>query len=303
MKVLITGGTGYVGSHLREYIRKQGHTVRLLVRPGSEHKVTLPDQYEIVSGDIFDTNSCLRASDGCDAIVHLVGIIREFPERGITFDQYFRVATDNMINGARWCRIERFVHMSALGTRDNATSSYHKSRWEAEESVRQGPFRWTIFRPSWIYGQGDHLMPQLLDLTRHSVIPLIAGGKTLLRPVAVENVCEAMGRSLTMPETQGRIFDLGGAVEVTLREVLEKIVELTDSNGRFVNVPVWALKPVVGVMQRYPWFPLTRDQLLMLNEPNTCEVDHFVKTFRIEPKSFLEALPRLVESERELAAS
>jgi NADH dehydrogenase len=299
MKVLITGGTGYVGGHLRDYIHDQGHEVRLLVRPGSEHKLSATDHYEIVVGDIFDTNACLHACDGCDAVVHLVGIIREFPEHGITFDQCHRVVTANMINGARICGIERFVHMSALGTRADAVSEYHKTRYAAEQLVQEAPLRWTIFRPSWIFGRGDHLIPQFLDLVRHSIIPIVAGGKTLLRPVAVENVCEAMARSLQMPETQSGTFELGGADELSLREVIEKIAQLTGSKGRFMNVPAWALKPVVGVMQRYPWFPLTRDQLLMLNENNTCEVDHFVKTFRIEPTSFREALPALLEAERQ----
>lgn len=296
MKVTITGGTGYVGSHLIEAVRREGHHVRLLVRRESAHKITSPDNYEIITGDIFDTNACLRACDGVDAVIHLVGIIREFANRGVTFDQYHRQATANMLNGARRCHVERFVHMSALGTREGAASEYHKSRWAGEQLVRESPFRWTIFRPSWIFGNGDHLMPQLLDLVSKPIIPLIDGGKTLLRPVSVENVSEAFARSLHMPETQGNTYELGGADEVVFREVVEKVNALADGTGRYMNMPSWALKPMVRFLDRYPWFPLTYDQLKMLNEPNTCEVDQFVKTFAIEPASFWKALPDLVRS-------
>jgi uncharacterized protein YbjT (DUF2867 family) len=295
MKVLITGGTGYVGSYLRTHIRQLGHDVRLLVRRNSVQKVTSPDDYDIVTGDIFDTNACLRACDGVDAIVHLVGIIREFPAEGITFDQYHRVATANMLNGARRCGVERFVHMSALGTRDDASSVYHRTRRAGEKLVEASKCRWTIFRPSVIFGIGDHFLPQVLDLAKWPVTPVV-GGDTVLRPVAVENVCEAFGHSISMPETQGEVYDLGGADEITFREVIEKVSELAGGSGRFINVPAWLLKPVVAILDRYPSFPITLDQLRMLNEPNTCEVDHFVKTFRIEPASFRAALPDLVRT-------
>jgi NADH dehydrogenase len=299
MKVLITGGTGFVGKHLRDHVRKQGHEVRLLVRSGSEYKVTPADAYEIVSGDIFDTNACLRACDGADAIIHLVGIIREFPAHGITFDQFHPVVTANMLNGARRCGIERFVHMSALGSRDDAPSAYHRSKYASEQLVRESTCRWTIVRPSLIFGQGDHLMPEFLDLVRKPRIPLIAGGQTLFRPVAIQDVCTAMAGSLSMPETQGQAYDLGGACEITMREILEEIAKLSGAGGKFMNLPSWAIRPVVSALQRYPWFPLTRDQMVMLSEANTCEIDRFVKTFNVEPKSFRDALPSLVaEAER-----
>jgi NADH dehydrogenase len=294
MKVLITGGTGYVGKYLREYVRKKGHEVRLLVRSGSEYKVTPADAYEIVSGSIFETNTCLRACNEADAVIHLVGIVREFPEHGITFEQFHQATTANMINGARLCGIERFVYVSALGTSENAASAYHQSKFAAEQLVRESPCRWTIFRPSLIFGQGEHLMPEFLDLVRRPRIPLIAGGQTLFRPVAVEDVCTAVSNCLSMPETQGQTYELGGADEITMREILEEVAKLAGVKGRFMNVPSWALRPVVSALQRYPWFPLTRDQMVMLSQPNTCEIDRFVKTFNVEPKSFREALPSLV---------
>src|SRR5512139_40566 len=101
MKVLMTGATGFVGTTLREFVRKDGHQVRLLVRKESAEAVqkTLPaDAYELVFGDVFETNTCLHACDGCDAVIHLVGIIREFPSKGITFDEIHRVGTANVVD-------------------------------------------------------------------------------------------------------------------------------------------------------------------------------------------------------------
>src|SRR5512136_1781230 len=100
MKVLMTGATGFVGTRLREFVRKDGHQVRLLVRKESEEAVKKSlraDAYEVVYGDVFETNTCLHACDGCDAVIHLVGIIREYPSKGITFDEVHRVATENIV--------------------------------------------------------------------------------------------------------------------------------------------------------------------------------------------------------------
>jgi len=297
MKVLITGGTGYVGARLRETIKEQGHEVRLLVRPGSEDKIDFPDSYEIVLGNIFNTNACLRACDGCDAVVHLIGIIREFPDRGITFDEYHRAATDNIVDAAERSGTPRFIHMSALGVHDNAAATYHRTKFAAEQLVKQSKLRWTIFRPSLILGSGDHFTREIVDLIHKPVVPLIDGGKTLFQPIAIDDVCTVMTASLGMPETQGQIYELGGPDRVSCDELIRAIANKLGVRARTLSVPSWIVKPMAAALDRFPSFPLTRDQLTMFGEDNVCEIDHFVKTFQIEPKSFQQILPNAVSGE------
>jgi NADH dehydrogenase len=292
MKVLITGGTGYIGSRLRERIRDEGHDVRLLVRIGSEDKVD--SSYEVVSGDIFNTNACLRACDGCDAVVHLVGIIREFPSKGITFDQYHRAATANIVDAARRNGVPRFIHMSALGTREGAASAYHQTKWAAEQVVQGSGLRWTIFRPSLVMGSGDDVTRQILGLIHKPFVPLVNGGKTLFQPIALDDVCMAMSKALLMPETQHQIYELGGPDRVAFKDLVEKVAGQLNVQKRTTSVPAWILKPVVALMEKSPSFPVTRDQLLMLAEDNVCEIDRYVKTFQIEPKSLAQILPTLL---------
>jgi NADH dehydrogenase len=294
MKVLITGGTGYVGSTLRRYVRDEGHEVRLLVRSGSENKIDSPALYEVTRGDIFNTNACLKACDGCDAVIHLVGIIREYPSRGITFDQCHRVATLNIVEAARRTGVERFIHMSALGTRPNAVSTYHKTKFAAEELVRSSPLRWTVFRPAWILGAGDHGTRQIRDLLRKPIVPLINGGKMLLQPVALDDVCTVMSKALRMPETQGKTYEVGGPNRLTFKDLLQRIAGELGIRRRTLSVPASLVKPVISILEGLPSFPLTRDQLLMLSEDNVCEIDAYVKAFRIEPKPFNEILPTLL---------
>lgn len=294
MKVLLTGGTGYIGSSLRRYVKEEGHDVRLLVRSGSESKIDSPDSYEITRGDIFNTNACLRACEGCDAVIHLVGIIREYRSSGVTFDQHHRAATSNIVDAAARTGVRRFVHMSALGTRANAVSTYHKTKFAAEELVRSSALQWTIFRPSWILGAGDHATRQIVDLVKRPFVPLINGGKMLLQPAALEDVCTILTRALRKPETQGKIYEVGGPDRLTFKQIVERIAAELRVQIRTVAVPAWALRPIVALLDRVPSFPLTRDQLLMLSEDNVCEIDPYVKAFQIEPKSFQQILPTII---------
>lgn len=297
MKVLITGGTGYIGRRLCEYIQDRGHQIRLLVRPGSESKIDSSEPYEIIRGDGFNTNACLRATEGCDAVVHLIGIIREFPGRGITFDQAHRVATGNVVDAARRNHVGRFVHMSALGVRKNAPSMYFKTKYAAEELVKASPMRWTIFRPSFVMGYGDHATQEIAELVRKPVVPMIDGGRNLIQPVALDDLCTVMAQSIGMPETQGNSYEIAGPDRITFGDLIRHIAGMLGVHMRSVNVPAWAVRPVVGLLERYPWFPLTADQLEMLSEDSVCEIDRYVKTFRIEPQTLQQILPTLLATD------
>jgi NADH dehydrogenase len=297
MKVLLTGGTGYVGRTLREKLREQGHDVRLLVRRESAHKVETGDGFEVVPGDILDSHACMRAVDGCEAVVHLVGIIREYPNDGTTYVAMHTEATFNILDAARRMGIERFVHMSALGARADSRSRYHVTKFEAEEIVRDSGLRWTIFRPSVIFHPGDLFIRELADLIHRQVVPVIDGGKALLQPVALENVTDAMARTLHMPETQGRAFDVGGPDRIRFSDLLDRIAKHYQVHPNTMKVSSLFMRPVVKLMQRFKTFPLTEDQLLMLVEDNICDTGAFSTAFGIdELESFEAALPTLLNA-------
>ncbi len=294
MRVLVTGATGYVGTRLREFLRNDGHDVRVLVRRESADAFRAnvpPDAYDVVFGDIFETNTCLHACDGCDTVVHLVGIIREFPSRGITFDELHRVATANIVDAARRTGVGRFVHMSALGAREDAVSVYHRTKRAAERIVEGSGLRWTIFRPSMIFAPGDEMSRTIKDVLRKPIVPLVDGGRALVQPIALDDVCRCMTRSLRMPETQGKIFELGGPDRLSYRELFEQAATTMGRKVRTVTVPAGMIRPAVALLQRFKSFPLTIDQLTMLLEDNVCEIDPFVKTFNVQPASFREAIP------------
>src|SRR3954453_15573430 len=131
MTILVTGGTGFVGSSVVSALG--AHPLRLLVRNPTQENARLSPNIEIVQGDVTEPDSLENAVKGCDTIVHLVAIIEE--AGGGTFDGVIRQGTVNVVNAAKAGGIQRLIHMSALGASDRPGFDYMQAKWRAEEAV------------------------------------------------------------------------------------------------------------------------------------------------------------------------
>ena len=112
----------------------------------------------VVRGSLFDPKALDDGLAGCEAVIHLVGIIKEQPGRGMTFHRVHVEGTRAVVEAAKRNGVRRFVHMSALGSRPDADSDYHRTKYEAEQAVRGGGLEWTILRPSLIHGPRGEFM-------------------------------------------------------------------------------------------------------------------------------------------------
>lgn len=303
MKILLTGGTGFIGTALRRELKEQGHDVRLLVRHESAHKVDPREGFEVLVGDVLDTHACLRAVDGIDALVHLVGIRREDPEHGQTYEAMHTEATYSIVDAARRTKVPRVVYMSSLGARADAPSRYHRTKFESEEIVRNSGMRWTIFRPSIIFGVGDEFHPLMAELVHRTLVPIIDGGKSQLQPVSLRNVVGPMARSLMMPEMQGKVVEVGGPDRIKFIDIMYKIARHYGVWPNTFGLSSMVAKPLVKALQKLPNFPLTYEELLLLLEDNTCDSTEFVKTFGVELDTYEDKIPSLLPHKYELAES
>src|SRR3990170_8086453 len=198
-EVLVTGGTGFVGTHVCRALIARGFMPRLLVRPGREDRVPLDvrERGRITPGDVTDRESVENAAQGTTAVVHLVGIIREFPAKGVVFERLHVDATRNVVDAALRWNIPRFVHMSALGAQAGGPTGYFASKGRAEEHVRRSGLSWTIFRPSVIFGPGDRFLNELGRLMRDApILPVPGDGRYSLQPVFVGDVAKGIADSL-----------------------------------------------------------------------------------------------------------
>lgn len=294
-RVFVTGGTGFVGKAVIRALRAHGFMVRCLVRPGSEADLKGFEGIERVPGNVLLPKGMEASLQGCSALVHLVGIIRERPGRGVTFQRSHVAATANMVRVAEMAEVPRFLQMSALGTRANARSRYHRTKWEAEEIVRGSRLEWTIFRPSVIYGVGDGVVSMLARMIRWlPVVPVIGDGRYRLQPIPVAQVADAFARALLRGETKGQTFEAGGPRPYPFTEILDLIgAALGKRRVRKLHHPLALIRPLTRLLERLPFFPLTRDQLTMLQEDNVCDPHPFFRAFNLEAVEFPDGLRRM----------
>jgi uncharacterized protein YbjT (DUF2867 family) len=295
-RVFVTGATGFVGRSVIQALRSDGYVVRCLVRRGSERDLRGLEAVERVEGDILVRRGLEEGMAGCQAVVHLVGIIRERPEVGTTFEMVHTQGTINVLEAAMAAGVRRLLHMSALGSRPGARARYHQTKWAAEEAVRASGLAWTIFRPSIIYGRGDEFVTMLARMVgRSPVVPVIGSGRQRLQPVPVEHVAEGFARALALPATEKHVYEVGGPDQLTMVELLDAIGSaLGHRRVRKAHVPLGFMRPVARILHRLPGFPVTPDQLRMLEEDNVCDPAPFYGAFRLEPMPLVTGLRRML---------
>lgn len=298
MKIFLTGGSGFVGSEVMRQLVAAGHSVRALVREGSEGKLVVAKDVEVHFGDVTDAASLIGALDGCAAAIHLVGIIREFPGRGVTFKKIHVKGTENMLEAAKEQGIKRYLHMSSNGSRESSNTLYHRTKWQAEEMVRDTSLDWTIFRPSLIFGPGSEFVSMLAELIRRiPVVPVFGDGKYRMQPVAVEQVAASFVKALKIPETIGSTYLLGGGASYSYNEILDLTARaLGKQKVCKVHQPLFMIKPMIKMLQSIEQFPITSDQLKMLVEGNVCDPAKWAKTFELKPLSYADGIEKCFSS-------
>jgi len=296
-RIFLTGGTGFVGHAVVRALVAQGFLVRCLVRPGSEAELRGFESIDRVPGDLMKPEGLVQAAEGCAGLVHLVGIIREHRARGITFDRLHRQGTENALRIAREAGIPRYVHMSALGTRAGAPSAYHRTKWRAEEAVRSSGLEWTIFRPSIIFGPGDHFVSVLASMVRRlPAVPVLGDGGYRLQPIPVEQVAEGFARALRLPVSAGQTYEVGGPEPHRFVDILDQIGRaLGRKRVRKIHVPLGPVKAATRLLQWVPAYPVTPDQLTMLEEESVVpDPARFFDAFALTPEPLLEGLVRML---------
>lgn len=282
MRVFVTGGSGFVGRRLIQELRQQNHQVRALVR----HRNTeLPPDVETVIGDSTRFETLDGAAHNCDAIINLVGIIREFPGKNITFERLHTETTANLVRLAQESGIKRFIQMSANGTRKDAVTGYHRTKWAAEQHLRSAPLEWTIFRPSLIFGAEDQFINMLAGMIKTlPIVPVMGDGSYRLQPVSVEDIARSFVSSLDKAETAHQTYHCCGPLKLSYDQLLDEIGYALGRTRPVVKLhhPLRLMRPIVSILERLPVFPMTSDQLTMLLEENICESTEWSTAFNLQ---------------------
>ena len=284
--ILLTGATGFLGGHLIKTLAEKKTDVRCLVRPTSDVSLIKKFGVSICEGDMMDTQSLQNAAEGVDAVIHLVGIIQESP--GVTFESVHSHGTRNLVEACLVKNVKRFVYLSALGTDPDAVTGYHRTKWDAEETVRKSGMEYTILRPSVIFGPGDGFSNTLAQLVRKApVVPIIGNGRYRLQPISASVVVSAIEQSLESDRALSKVVEMGGPDRLEFIEILDIIASNLGVKRQKVKLPSIPIKLAARFMEKVMACPVvTVDQINMLLQENICDNKMMMKTFELETIHF-----------------
>ena len=283
MRVAVTGGSGFVGIHTVRALKKAGHEVVVIAR--GTVRQPKGERVTFVRADITSAQSLASSFAGCDALVHLVAVIRERGRQ--TFDRVNREGTERVAEAAKQAGVRHLFYQSALGADPDPRFPYLLSKWEAEQAVRASGVPYTAFRPGLIFGPGDGFFTLLARMMRILPVITIAGnGRALFQPIAVDDVTRCIVLALERGPSH-RVHELGGPDQMTYEEIVRTIKATLGVHRKIFHVPVPMMLPLSFMMQkvlRNP--PVTVDQWHMLARNNITRVDSVRVAFGFDAQRF-----------------
>ncbi len=292
--ILVTGASGFVGSHLVPRLVREGKVpVRVLVRPTAETARLKIPGVNIVHGTVTDPDSIRAAMNGVDTVIHLVAVPLERGSQ--TFEAVNVNGTRNVVAAARENGILRFIHMSALGASNDSRYRYTFSKWLGEEAVRASGINYTILQPGAQFGEGDGFFGALAGLINLSpfVFPSPGRGNTVFQPIWVEDVVSAVVESLGSTSTIGQTIEFGGPEQLTYDQMVEAVLDAMRKKRRIVHVPVPLMRIPVLFFGLLPYPPVDSGQLDLLNVRNATDPDAVERWFGFKPKRLRDGLDYL----------
>jgi uncharacterized protein YbjT (DUF2867 family) len=270
--VTVFGGSGFVGRHVVRALAKRGWRVRPAVRrpdlAGHLQPMGGVGQIMPVQANLRYPDSVMRAVEGADAVVNLVGILYETGRQG--FDAVQSDGARAVARAAARAGASQLVQMSAIGADPGSPAAYARTKAAGEAAALSEFPGAVILRPSVVFGPEDDFFNQFASLARVlPALPLIGGGETRFQPVFVGDVAEAVAAVLDGRAQPGAVYELGGPAVKSFREILEYILKETGRSRPLVPLPFPLAELQGRILQMLPMKPLlTRDQVLMLKTDN-----------------------------------
>jgi len=274
-RIALIGGTGFVGRHLTRHLRNRGYQCRVITRHAHRHS-ELRTVAQVVEADIFDRQELTASLHGCEAAVHLVGILNEHGRRR-SFRHMHVDLVENVVASCHAAKVTRLLHMSALNAdQGSGSSAYLRTKGEGENrahTLGKPNIAVTSFRPSVIFGPDDSFLNRFASLLKIPGPLPLACPDAKLSPVYVGDVAEAFANALEDRRTFGRHYELCGPKTYTLEQLVRFIAYHTGRYKSIIRLPDWASRLQASILQYAPGKPFTPDNYLSLRTPSVCRVD------------------------------
>ena len=286
--VTLLGGTGFVGRTLAAKLARAGYAIRIPTRNRQRaRKLLVLPGLELLKADVHDPEQLAALITGSDAVINLIGILNERGHDGSGFEHAHVALAEKLVAACRKTGVRRLVQMSALkANAERGPSHYLRTKGQTEQviSSRAGEsIRYTIFRPSVIFGRDDSFINRFASILRITPVLPLAQLNARFAPVYVGDVAEAFVRALPDSDTFGKTYELCGPDIYTLEEILRYLCRELGIRRAIVKLP-----PPLGRLQAFvgeylPGKPFTRDNYRSLTVASVCRENGFA-AFGIRPK-------------------
>jgi len=270
-RVVVFGGSGFIGRYVVKRLAAAGHPVRVACRDVERAKVLKPmgavGQVSPMLTNVRYPETVKAACEGMDWVINLVGILHEQGTQ--RFDSVQTEGAAAIAEAAAAGGASKLVHLSAIGADTDSASIYAQSKAAGEAAVRAAFSSATIIRPSVVFGPEDDFFNRFADLARFSpALPLIDGGHTRMQPVYVGDVADAICKALGEDAAAGQTYELGGPRVMTMQEIMEYTLREAGMKRLLLPLPSALAEIPARFLELLPKPPLTRDQLKLLAQDN-----------------------------------
>ena len=287
--IVVTGGSGYIGSYIVWELVKAGEQVRVMVhnteRAKQEGRLAgLPVEW--VQGDVTRPETLAAAMQGASAVIHTVAIAIE--KGGRTYEEINFTGTVNVVDAAKAAGVQRFLNMCQLGADSSLPYRFLASKGKAQEYVAQSGLDWTAFRPSSVWGPEDEFansFARLIPLTP-VIFPIIGDENARFESVYVGDVAATVVKTLHDPTTRHQEYELGGPEILTLEEIERRTLRALGKKRKLIHMPMGLIRlAVTGMETLLPSPPVTRSLLELLAVPNVTS-NNQLRRFVDQPRPF-----------------
>jgi NADH dehydrogenase len=257
MRVVVTGGTGFIGAETVDELVRRGHEVTVVTRdPARYEGPAAAPGVRYTQGFSGDPVSLGRAFTRADAVVHALQFPNhpvEDPARGRTYAETDGRGVPVAVATAKKLGVRRFVYLSGAGAGQGRPQPWFQAKDKAEAAIRESGLEFGILRPSWIYGPRDRSLNRFVTFIRRlPFVPVIGDGKTPVWPVYVKDVARAAADLVTREDAKDEVFDVGGPDRLTMDEVIRTVQDVLGKHRPLLHHPPKLMKLLVLPMSALP---------------------------------------------------
>jgi uncharacterized protein YbjT (DUF2867 family) len=277
VRIIVTGGTGFIGRAITRELRRRGHDVVAASRHGD------------ITVDIHDLASLRSAFEGADAVVNAVQFTNypvEDRRRGLTFDGVDRAGTERQVQAATDAGVRRLLYVSGVGADPAEPRHWFRAKGQAEAAITAATDDHFIVRPSWVYGPDDAALNRFVPLARRlPFLPVIGDGRQQLEPVFVGDVAWAFGEAVD-DGTRGT-FEIGGPERLSMDDVERTLIEVLGRRARLVHVPAGLVRAVGRIAGILPHPRLSADAVEFLVNDAVADTERLAAALPSLPRTRL----------------